>query len=286
MRNPPYSAQKAGSCCGVDEIAEERGPDFDIITVNFDGFGAASVVGIPFGIRFCVIGDSGPYKLIGIECVRDILIIQRGLDEAVLEDVPVRGRDDQAIHLLLLDGGDAVGNFLHSLGGRIGTKHNLSGLQIPIGRAVLGLDDTRFDDVGHEAARGDEVGHDLAVSGDGGFIRAIVAIAGKAQAAHIPTPYIDRFSDGRSIQNQQFVGLARSGIGVNDHITASLPGDESRGVFDGRVHQYWEAVNFRRSMGYFKTHSKAPLRSSVTSQEIQSFRTPMPKVVKSVAFAL
>ena len=43
---------------------------------------------------------------------------------------------------------------------------------------------------------------------------------------------------------------------------------------------------YQEMMGYLNSHSKTPLRSSVTSQEVQSFKTPMPKEAKLVALAL
>ena len=39
-------------------------------------------------------------------------------------------------------------------------------------------------------------------------------------------------------------------------------------------------------VGYLNSHSNAPFLSSVTSQEMQSFRTPIPKVLNWVAFAV
>ena len=166
---------------------------------------------VPDLVRFRILRHPCPDKLVGIQRVGDVLVpgVHLGGKQrfyiAVLEDVPVGRDDDEPEHFLLLDGSNAVADLGDLLAGGVGSKHDFAALQIPIRRAVLRLDNTCLDNVRHQRAGSDEVRYDLTVCRDGSFIGAVVAVMGKAQAAHIPTPDIYGFINGGSVQNEQLI---------------------------------------------------------------------------------
>ena len=120
------------------------------------------MVCIPNSICLGIIRYSCPDELVGVEAVGHILVpgenggIQRCADNAVFEDVPVGGGNDQTVHFLLFNHTHPVGHLVHTLGGRISAENDLARLQVPIGRAILGLQHTRLDDVCHQSAGCDE----------------------------------------------------------------------------------------------------------------------------------
>ena len=81
------------SCGGVDEIAEERGSDVDVVPRDLNGLCAAEMGGVPSGVRHRVVGYPRPDELIGVKSVRDVRVPgkddggKRRADVVVLEDV-------------------------------------------------------------------------------------------------------------------------------------------------------------------------------------------------------
>ena len=103
------------------------------------------------------------------------------------------------------------------------------------------MNDTGLDDVCYQRAGSDEVCHDLPVCRDSGFIGAVVAVMGEAQAAHIPPPDIHGIVNRGSVQNEQLIRLSVFLAGMDDHIAAALAGDKPGGLADGGLEQLRKA---------------------------------------------
>ena len=124
---------------------------------------------------------------------------------------------------------------------------HFSRINIPIGRTVLGRNDTRLYDVRHQGAGGDKVSYNCAIRRDCGFVGTVVAFLGKTKSAHVPTPNIHGFINRRCIHYKQFVRIAVF-IAVENNISTALTRDKVRGFLNCVAHKSGQSVNLDGSI--------------------------------------